>query len=91
MITPSLLLLASAIPMVPAIPWECYSQNLQRYNVSYFGTAVFPTDYGAQAQRLDPVGNGSSFRPSVVLLRLSSIRVTPLLPVSWEILLLMPI
>jgi len=27
-------------------------------NVSYFGTGSFPTDYGAQAQRLDPSGNG---------------------------------
>lgn len=27
-------------------------------NVSYFGTAVYPTDYKARAQRLDPAGNG---------------------------------
>jgi len=27
-------------------------------NVTYFGTAVYPTDYRARAQRLDPAGNG---------------------------------
>jgi hypothetical protein len=32
-------------------------------NVSYFGTAVFPTDYGARAQRLDPAGNGAIQAP----------------------------
>ena len=27
-------------------------------NVTYFGTAVYPADYGARAQRIDPAGNG---------------------------------
>src|SRR6185436_20886634 len=27
-------------------------------NVTYFGTAVYPTDYGARAQRIDPAGDG---------------------------------
>lgn len=32
-------------------------------NVSYFGTAVYPTDYRARAQRLDPAGNGAVVPP----------------------------
>jgi len=31
--------------------------------INYYGTAVFPTDYGAQAQRLDPSGNGAIVPP----------------------------
>jgi hypothetical protein len=33
-------------------------------NVTYFGTAVFPTDYGARAQRLDPAGDGVIVPPT---------------------------
>jgi len=33
-------------------------------NVTYFGTAVFPADYGARAQRLDPAGDGVVVPPT---------------------------
>jgi hypothetical protein len=33
-------------------------------NVTYFGTAVFPTDYGARAQRIDPAGDGVIVPPT---------------------------
>jgi hypothetical protein len=33
-------------------------------NVTYFGTAVYPTDYGARAQRIDPAGNGIIVPPA---------------------------
>jgi hypothetical protein len=33
-------------------------------NVNYFGTAVYPTDYRARAQRLDPAGNGIIVPPT---------------------------
>ena len=32
-------------------------------NVSYFGTATYPADYTARAQRLDPLGNGALVPP----------------------------